>query len=201
MPGTGGPAVEISLLGGAAGFFATGSARRISAPGSEGFEDGIEMGDDLTRAADHLAVSAVESPDAAARAHVHVMNSVLLELPGAADVVNVIGIPAVDQDIAALQFGRELLDGGIHPARRHHHPDGARRGQLLDQFFERSGSCASFVRYFPDVFRMPIEGDALMFGPQQAAAHVAAHSTKADHSDLHVGCSSRELPDGSLYTN
>jgi hypothetical protein len=36
---------------------------------------------------------------------------------------------------------------------------------------------------------MPVEGDALMFGPQQAAGHVPAHSPEADYSNLHVMCS------------
>src|SRR5260370_26130435 len=35
---------------------------------------------------------------------------------------------------------------------------------------------------------MAVEGDALMFGAQQANTHVTAHSPEADHSDLHVSC-------------
>src|SRR5437870_3290864 len=38
---------------------------------------------------------------------------------------------------------------------------------------------------------MPVKDDALMFGAQQAEAHVAAHSPEADHSNLHVWCAPR----------
>ena len=68
-------AMEIALFGGAAGFFAAGSAIDIAAAGRERFEDGIEMLDDVSFAANHLAVAALESPDAAAGADIHVVNA------------------------------------------------------------------------------------------------------------------------------
>jgi hypothetical protein len=36
---------------------------------------------------------------------------------------------------------------------------------------------------------MPVEDHALVFRPLEAAAHIAAHSPEADHSNLHVLCS------------
>src|ERR1700686_713576 len=38
---------------------------------------------------------------------------------------------------------------------------------------------------------MPVKDHALMLGPQQAAAHVPAHSPETDHSNLHVWCAPR----------
>ena len=58
MPGTCGAAVEVALFGGTADFLAPRRSRCISPSGSQGFEDGIEMLDDLIRTADHLAITA-----------------------------------------------------------------------------------------------------------------------------------------------
>src|SRR5579859_2012594 len=75
-----GAAVEIAFLGGAADFFAPRSARNIAAAGRECFENGIEILDDIFFAANHLAVAALEAPNAAAGANVAVVNSFSAEL-------------------------------------------------------------------------------------------------------------------------
>src|SRR3972149_4453208 len=53
-------------------------------------------------AADHEAVAALESPDTAARAHVHVVEACVAEHLHTADVVLVEGIAAVDDGVARL---------------------------------------------------------------------------------------------------
>src|SRR6266481_1289077 len=58
-------AVEITFFGGAGCLFAAGSARDVAAAGGERFENWIEVLDDFFFAANHLAVTAVEAPDAA----------------------------------------------------------------------------------------------------------------------------------------
>ena len=50
---------------------------------------------------------------------------------GAPDVVDVIGIAAVDDDIAGFHARRKLGQRAIHRGGRHHHPDRARRLQWL----------------------------------------------------------------------
>src|SRR5450432_137214 len=75
MACAGGAAMEIAFFGGAAGFFAAGGAIDISAAGRERFENGVEMFDHVIFAANHLAVAALESPDAAAGADIHVVQT------------------------------------------------------------------------------------------------------------------------------
>src|SRR5207244_3246853 len=89
-------AVEIPLLRGAARLLATGRAVDGADPRGEAGEDRVEVLHDVGLAADHHAVAALEPPHAAARSHVHVVNALEPELLGAADVVDVVGVAAVD---------------------------------------------------------------------------------------------------------
>jgi hypothetical protein len=73
-------------------------------------------------AADHHAVAALESPDAAAGAYVHVVDALGGEFLGAADVVYVIGIAAVDEDVAGLEGGENFGDGNVDRGCRDHQP-------------------------------------------------------------------------------
>src|SRR5262245_53721185 len=103
------PAMEVPLLGGT-GFLAPRRARDIAQAWSQPGKDWIEMLDHLLLAADHHAVPALQSPDAAARAHVYVVDPLRREFLGAPDIVNVIGIAAVDQYVLCLKMGQKLRD-------------------------------------------------------------------------------------------
>src|SRR6476661_8546976 len=99
MSGTGRAAVEIALFGSSANFFASRSPISVSATGGQRFEDGVEALDDVRFAANHLAVATLEAPDAAAGADVAIMNALGRKLFGATDIVDVVGVSAVDHDI------------------------------------------------------------------------------------------------------
>src|SRR5262249_2825299 len=105
VAGAGGPAVQVTLLGGAADLLAAGGARDVARAGRQGLEDRVEPPDRLLRAADHQAVAAFQAPDAAARPHVHVVNPTGREFPGAADVVHVVGVAPVDEGVPLLEVG------------------------------------------------------------------------------------------------
>src|ERR1700735_2414503 len=107
-------AVQVSLLGGAADFVASGSSRDVADSRRQGSEDGIEVLDDVLFAANHHAITAFEAPDAAAGAYVNVMNFLRRELFGAADVVDVIRIAAVDQNVAGFEMGKEAVATVVH---------------------------------------------------------------------------------------
>ena len=96
-------------------------------------EDRIEMLDHLGLAADHHAVAALQAPDAAAGADVDVVDALGGEFLRAADVVDVVGVAAVDEDVAAFEKGSRLAMTAVHDGGRHHEPDRARLGQLLDE--------------------------------------------------------------------
>ena len=58
----------------------------------------------------------------------------------APDVVDVIGIAAVNEDVARLQHGQQIGDRLIHHGGRDHQPDRARLRELLRQLGQRTGA-------------------------------------------------------------
>ena len=72
-------------------------------PGAREAKIGSRCRTDRLFAADHQAVAALAAEDAAAGSHVDVMNPAALQFRGAADVVVIVGIAAIDDDVAGLQ--------------------------------------------------------------------------------------------------
>ena len=84
-------------------FSRPGRARNIAAAWRKRAEDRVEMLHDIALAADHHAIAALQAPHAAAGADIDVMDPLGVQLLGAANVVDVIGIAAVNQDVAATR--------------------------------------------------------------------------------------------------
>ncbi len=116
--------------------FTPGRPRRRIERRRERRENRIEMLDNAGLAADHLAEATFQSPDAAARARIDVMDPLGHERPGAVDVIDVIGVPAVDDDVALLEPARQILDCMRDDSRRHHHPGGAGLPELRGEIVE-----------------------------------------------------------------
>src|SRR4029077_4623063 len=94
-------AMQVTLLGGTADLFTPRRARYFVAhAGSQPGEDGIEMLDYLRLPPNHHAVASLQAPDPTTRPHVHVMNSLRRQFLGAPDIVHVVGVAAVDKDVA-----------------------------------------------------------------------------------------------------
>ncbi len=93
-------AMQVAILGRAADFFAARRAIDISAPGRQRLEDRIQMFHDVGFAADHQAVPALQAPYAAAGSDIGVVNAFGLQLLGAPNIVDVIGVAAIDDDVA-----------------------------------------------------------------------------------------------------
>jgi hypothetical protein len=127
--------VQISFFGSAAGLFAARRTINIAAAWGKRFENGIEVLHDVVFAADHLAVAALKSPDAAAGADVHVVQPFRREFFCAANVVNIVGISTVDNDIADVELG-----GSIHGAWHRTTPAGtiSQMARGLLSFFTKS---------------------------------------------------------------
>src|SRR5258705_9104292 len=111
--------MQVALFGGASNLFAAGRARCVAATGGERLEDGVEMADGIVFAADHLAIAALESPNAAARADIHIVNAFRREFLGAANVVDVVGVAAVDDDVAGLKLRSQVVQRGVDDATLH----------------------------------------------------------------------------------
>ena len=56
-------------------------------------------------AADHLAEAALQSPDASAGADIDIVQTLSGQFLSAANVVDVVGVAAVDDDVARLRSG------------------------------------------------------------------------------------------------
>ena len=78
--------------------------------GRDGLEQRVEVRDDLVLAADHQAVAALEAEHAAAGADVDVVDALLAQLGRPVDVLAVVGVAAVDDDVARLHQLGQLLD-------------------------------------------------------------------------------------------
>ena len=85
-------AMQVPLFGGASQCLSPPGARDVTHARCQCREDGIKTLNHVLLAADHHAVAAFQTPHAAARAYVHIMNPFRCEFPGAADVVHKRGV-------------------------------------------------------------------------------------------------------------
>src|SRR5207302_7610557 len=111
MAGAGGSAIEITLLGRATKLLPAGRVRNIANAGSQRLENEIKMRDRLFGPANHHAVTAFQAPDTAAGADINVVNAALAQFLRAAHVIFVIGVAAVNDDVAGLEALRQSIDG------------------------------------------------------------------------------------------
>ena len=68
-------------------------------PGAIVFKNGLQILNRCSRAADHQAVAALQTPNAAAGTYIDILNSLGRQFRAAPDVIDVVGIAAVDQDV------------------------------------------------------------------------------------------------------
>src|SRR5579875_135003 len=187
VAGAGRAAVQIAFFGGAAEFFASGSARDVPAAGSESFEDVLDGGEGLIGSADHEAVAALDAPDAAAGAGIHIMNASRFELGGAADIVLIEAVAAVNDDVVGFHGGGERLDGSFgRLTGGHHDPYGAGLGQFLDQLFKRAGAFGALGFEVLDVDGIEVEDSTFVTAALQPPHHVGAHAPQTDQADMHL---------------
>src|SRR5580700_5563076 len=101
--------MNVTLFGRASKFFPARGARNVAYARSQRLENRIEPLHRLFWSANHHAVTALQTPDPAAGAHVQIVNAFALELPRTPDVVFEIRIAAVDDGIPGLHGLRQLL--------------------------------------------------------------------------------------------
>ena len=153
--------------------------------GSQCGEDRIEVFHHAIFAADHHAVAALQPPDAAAGADVDIVDFLRRQFFGAPDVVDVVGVAAVDDDVVRFEVGQQIGDGLVRDRRRNHQPDHPRLCQFLDEVRERGGTDGFLLDQPLHCFRRHVENHALVASFNQPPNHVCAHSAETDHSDLH----------------
>jgi hypothetical protein len=180
-----GAAVQVAFGAGAAEVLSPRGARDFAAAGGERREDRIEVFDDVALAADHQAVAAFQSPHAAAGADVHVVDLFGAQLLGAADVIDVVGVAAVDDDVSGSQVRQQVLNGLVNNRRRHHQPHRARLLKVAHQFRERCGADGAALCQLLHRRGRAVVDHALVASLEEPANHVRPHATEADHSDSH----------------
>jgi hypothetical protein len=184
MPGPVRAAVQEALLGGAA---RRQARRRLGGAlaGGDRQEDRVEALDRRVLAADHQAVAAVQAPDAAAGADVHVVQAVLFQRLRPGDVVQVVRVAAVDHHIVGLQQRDQLVQGLLHDPGRHHDPDVAGLLQLGDELGEAVRTHRAIRFQTLDRVGVHVIGDAAVAVAHQPADEVGAHPAESDHPQLH----------------
>src|ERR1019366_9540940 len=139
----------------------------------------------LLFAANHETVATVEAQYAAARAAVHIVYAARHQPRRARDVVAIVRVAAVDHRVTSGELGEQRLDRGVDDGCGNHEPDRARLPQLLDEIVERrrlTGALGGdrLHRRLGHVVR-----HALVSATHEAAHHVRAHASQADHANLH----------------
>ncbi len=167
VAGAGRPAMQVTVLGGAAGLLSTGRAGGRLDTRRERRKDRVETPDGRFVAANHQAVSTVHPPDPAAGPDIHVLNAACTKFGGPADVIVVVGVAAVDDHVVVFEERQEGAQRGINRHRRHHHPQGAGLTQFMHEVFERRCPDRPRLHECLDGLRMDVVNDALPSGAQQ----------------------------------
>ena len=142
--------------------------------------------DDLLLAADHEAEPALDSPHAAARADVDVVDALLAQLVGVADVLDVVRVAPVDDRVPGLEHLGERRDRLVRDvAGRHHHPRRARLLELLREVRERGRAHGTVGRERLYGIGRDVVADAAMTVLHEPPDDPGAHPAEPDHSELH----------------
>src|SRR5262245_42235778 len=99
MSGTGRSTMKEALFGRAGLAFPTFGPGVGTHARREGLKNGIQAVHDGRFTANHHAIAAVQPPDPTADTHVHVVQAMPPQFFGAADVVVIMGVAAVDYDV------------------------------------------------------------------------------------------------------
>src|SRR5260370_228569 len=111
-------AMQIAFFGSSRNFLPPRWLRHVAASRRERFEDRIEMSDNLPFATNHLPRPALQGPYSTARATVHVLQTFGGKFVGAANIIDVIRISAIDHNVAGVELSSPFLQRVVHHRRR-----------------------------------------------------------------------------------
>src|SRR5215468_5978036 len=105
------PTVQVALFGRTgAQLLAPRGARDVASARGECRKDRIEVLYHLLLTADHHAIAALQPPDAAASPDVGIVDAPQRQFLGPPDIVDVVGIAAVDQNVVGFESGQQVGD-------------------------------------------------------------------------------------------
>ena len=178
-------AMQVAELGRAGFTRRTRCARRGLDAGRQGAEDRIEMPHNGILAADHVAIAPFQPPYAAADADIDIVQTLASQFAGAANVVVIVRVAALDDDVARLEQRHQRLQHGIHHRGRQHHPDRAWLGQGLDEVRQDRGALRALCHRHLHGIGVAVIDHAVMSGFHQSLDHVGAHAPEPDHAKFH----------------
>ena len=105
---------------------------------------------------------------------------------GAAQVVVVVRIAAVDDGVTGAEQGRQIVQHAIDHGGRHHEPDGARQGEGSGETLQRGAArCAQVHQPLDGVGTLVVHHQGVP-AVQQTGAHAGPHASQTNHSELHA---------------
>ena len=93
-----------------------------------------------------------------------------------ADVIDVVGVAAINNDVILLQPGRKIFERAVHDSRRQHQPHRAGRFQLANEVLERTGANRALAGQLFDAAGIVVKYHALLSISYQTATHIGAHA-------------------------
>ena len=114
------------------------------------------------------------------------MDPFRLQIPGPPDVVDVVGVPPIDDGVVGLHPRGQVLQCAVHDGGRHHQPRGARLRERGRKFIERGGADGALLDQPVHRLAVSVVDDAVMSPAYQAADHIGAHPAESDHAELHT---------------
>src|SRR6266851_4909594 len=131
---------QIPLLGSSPHLCSSRGTRRCVDARGQGGEDRVEMLDHILFPANHQTIAALEAPHAAAGSAVHIVDPFRFEVGRTAKIIVVVRIATVYDDVTGSKVWDNGLQRCIHRGSRHHQPDSARRGKLVDEVRQSGGT-------------------------------------------------------------
>src|SRR5271157_1599928 len=130
--------------------------------------------------ANHQAVAALETPNAAARSNIYVVNAFRFKFRSAPDIIMVVGIAAVDDNVTGSKEWDYGSQRCIHRGCWHHQPDSAGCRKLTDEVSQRRCPFCdgSFFQKRLHGFRVAGITDNSMTCTNQPLRHEGAHAAE-----------------------
>ncbi len=185
VAGPGRTAVQVAELLGREVAFAAGRALDLAAAGGDGLQDGLDPREGLVGSPDHEAVPAVQAEDATAGSDVDVVDSLRLQCGGAANVVAVVRVAAVDDDVPRLEHLGELIDDAAGEAGGDHQPHHARALQGTGEIGQTRRARCAFGDEGGHGILIDVVDDAVVAIAHQPSHDVRAHPSQSHHRQLH----------------
>ena len=143
--------------------------------------------DSLCIPARHQAIPFRKAPDAPADPRIDQVQAAFLHGSGAPNRIAIIGIAAVDHDVACFKQRRKRSNGLVHRrAGGHHHPDAPGRGAPVRQGFQRICDDHAGLLVFRNDLGRKVESNDAAAMPQKPKRHIAPHFPQPDHANFHI---------------